>query len=81
MMAERKRPILPVRPTGIEVIFFYACPACGRSLPVVAPVQPTMIRCDNCQTQFPIVPVDEKGVRFVKLVTAGGKAGVDPDFI
>ena len=80
-MSERKKPIMPVKPSGIEVVFFYDCPGCRRSMPLVAPTQPTMVRCDSCNTQFPIVPVDAKGVSFVKLMTAGGKAAVDPDFL
>jgi hypothetical protein len=81
MMSERKKPLLPVKPSGLELVFFYACPGCRRNLPVVSPTQPTMVRCEACGVQFPIVPVDEKGVRFMKLITASGNAAVDPDFL
>jgi hypothetical protein len=40
-----------------------------------------MVRCDACNRQFPIVPVDERTVRYIKVMSAGGRAAVDPDFI
>ncbi len=76
-----KRPIEPVRPVGMELVFFYRCPACQREIPLVAPPQPTMITCDVCRQKFPIVPVDESTVQYVKLMLADGPAAIDPDFI
>jgi len=76
-----KKPQEPVKPVGMEVIFFYPCPHCQREVPLVAPVQPAMVRCDACGQHFPIVPVDERGVRFMKIITGQGKAAVDPDFV
>jgi hypothetical protein len=40
-----------------------------------------MAQCDACRKNFPIVPVDEKAVRYLRLMMAGGKAGIDPDFL
>jgi len=80
-MPERKKPVTPVKPCGLEVIFLYPCPFCGREVPLVAPLKPQMAQCDACHQRFPVVPADEKTVRFVKLMTAGGKAGIDPDYV
>ncbi len=80
-MAEHRKPLTPVKPSGIEIICFYTCPFCGRDVPVMAPTQPTMARCEACSGEFPIVPVDERSIRFFKLITANGKAAVDSDFL
>ena len=66
---------------SMELVFFYACPYCQRELPLVAPTQPTMITCDMCRQSFPIVPVDEYSVQFVKLMLADGQAAIDPDYM
>ena len=75
-----RRPIQPVTPTSMELIFMYRCPHCGRNAALVAPTQPAMVQCDACQMQFPLVPVDERTVQYIKLMLAGGRAAVDPDF-
>lgn len=79
-MAEAKKPIVPVKPKDMEVVYIYPCPNCDRGMPLASPTQPTMIRCEGCGVQFPIVPVDERTVRYIKIMSAGGKAAVDPDF-
>jgi DNA-directed RNA polymerase subunit RPC12/RpoP len=78
-MAEK--PLQPVKPTNVELIFMYPCPACGRDVPTISPVKPALVRCDACQQRFPIVPVDERTIKFFKIMLAGGKAGIDPDFM
>lgn len=75
------RPVAPVKPIGVELVFFYPCPFCKRELPLVAPPQPTMITCDVCRQSFPIVPIDEYSVQFVKLMLADGPAAIDPDYM
>ncbi|WP_029894719.1 hypothetical protein [Desulfohalovibrio reitneri] len=80
-MAENEKPLTPVHPSGLELVYLYACPNCGREVPLIAPTQPSMARCDACSTRFPIVPVDDKSVRYIKTMTASGKAGIDPDFL
>jgi uncharacterized Zn finger protein len=80
-MGEKKKPVTPVHPSGMELICFYPCPFCDREVPLVSPTQPAMVRCDGCGKDFPIVPVDERGVRFVKIMTGNGRAAVDPDFL
>lgn len=40
-----------------------------------------MAQCDACRENFPIVPVDDRTIRYMKLIMAGGKAGIDPDFL
>ncbi|MDL2280182.1 hypothetical protein LJC15_05960 [Desulfovibrio sp. OttesenSCG-928-G11] len=76
-----RRPVAPVKPSGMELVFFYHCPYCRRELPLVAPPQPAMIACDACRQSFPIVPVDEYSVQFVKLMLGDGKAAIDPDYL
>lgn len=80
-MSDNKKPINPVKPSGMELICFYPCPFCSRDVPIVAPLSPGMIRCDACTKEFPVVPVDERSVRFFKLMTGNGKAAVDSDFL
>ena len=75
------RPIDPVRPTGMDVIFYYACPYCRHELPIVAPFQPSMIACGVCRQRFPIVPVSEHSIAFIKIMLSDGHAAVDPDFL
>lgn len=81
MADERRRPIQPARPIGLELVFLYPCPHCGGRNPIVAPTQPSMARCESCGGQFPIIPVDAKTVAYVKLILANGRAGIDPDFL
>lgn len=81
-MAERNvRPQAPVPPDGMEILFFYQCPRCGRHVSVVAPTEPRMISCEFCRASFPIIPVDEHGLHYVRIMLAGGKAATDPDFL
>ncbi|MBG0775882.1 MAG: hypothetical protein H0S85_05535 [Desulfovibrionaceae bacterium] len=80
-MSAGNKPVTPVKPTGMEMVFLYPCPYCARQVPLLGPTQPDMAQCDACGKRFPVVPVDAKTLRFVKIMLAGGKAGVDPDFI
>ncbi len=76
-----KRLLMPVKPEGLEIVYYYPCPACGRKIPLVAPLQPSMAACDQCATQFPVVPADGRSVEFIKTMLNQGKAGIDPDFV
>ena len=76
-----RRPVAPVKPIAMELVFFYSCPYCRRELPLVAPPQPIMVNCDVCRQAFPIVPVDEYSVQFVKLMLGDGPAAIDPDYL
>ena len=76
-----QRPVQPVSPSGMELIFLYRCPHCGRKTALIAPTQPAMVPCDACRTPFPVMPVDEKTVQYVRVMMANGKAAVDPDFV
>jgi hypothetical protein len=75
------KPVNPVKPGGMELVFMYACPYCRREMPILAPVSPTVIRCDVCKNTFPIIPVEEKTVAFVKLMLANGVSAIDVDFM
>lgn len=80
-MRSSSRPIHPVAPDSLELLFIYSCPHCGQRIPVSAPTQPAMLPCPACHKSFPIVPVDERGLRFIRLMTNNGRAAVDPDFL
>ncbi|MBD5552796.1 MAG: hypothetical protein HDQ44_00510 [Desulfovibrio sp.] len=81
-MSERQaRPVAPVPPDGMEVIFFYKCPHCGYHIGVPSPTEPRMITCDGCRKAFPIIPVDEHGIHYIRIMLAGGRAATDPDFL
>ena len=73
--------ISPVSPDGMEIIFFYPCPACGRHVPRANPIEITMAVCDNCGTSFPIIPVDEYDLQYIRIMLGGGRAAVDSDFL
>lgn len=75
------RPVAPVKPSGMELIFYYTCPFCNRELPLVAPQQPGLITCDVCRQKFPIVPIDQRSVYYVRIMMGNGLAAVDPDFM
>ncbi len=79
--SQGKGPMRPVAPDGMEILFFYKCPFCGRHVPMVSPTRPGMAKCDACGRPFPILPVDERGQHFIRIMMAGGRAAVDPDFI
>ena len=74
------QPIQPVKPDSMELLFFYPCPHCGGSVPLVNPVQPLMARCEGCRKRFPIMPVDERSVVFLKLMLDNGRAAIDADY-
>lgn len=76
-----RRPVSPVKPIGMELVFFYPCPYCRRELPLVSPPHPAMITCDTCRQQFPIVPIDEYSVQFIKVMLGDGLAAIDPDYL
>ena len=80
-MSEKKKPLTPVKPINMELVFLYPCPFCAREVPLIAPTKPTMAHCDSCRQRFPVVPADDRTVRFFKLMTASGRAGIDPDFL
>lgn len=76
-----EKPQTPVKPTGFELVFYYTCPQCRSQTPAASPTQPAMLQCESCKNLFPIVPVDEKTVRFLRIMLADGKAAIDPDFL
>ena len=65
----------------MELIFYYPCPHCEHQVALRAPTQAAMVRCDSCARHFPIMPVDEHGIRFVRIMLAEGRAALEPDFI
>lgn len=80
-MQDKNKPLMPVKPSGLELIYLYLCPFCERQVPIISPTQPSMAQCDACKGHFPIVPVDERTVQYIKIVLANGRAGIDPDFM
>ena len=81
MAEQNARPLAPVAPDGMEILFFYQCPRCAKHIAVPSPTEPRMIVCDGCHQSFPIIPVDERGVQYIRIMLAGGKAATDPDFL
>lgn len=79
-MSLSSRPVQPVPPESMELVFFYRCPGCGRRNPLIAPTQPSMTRCESCGEPFPVMPVDERTVHYVKIMLANGRAALDHDF-
>jgi hypothetical protein len=77
----RSKPLEPVKPVGLELVTIYPCPYCERKVPLLAPTKPGMGQCDACGKRFPLVPVDGRCVEFLKAMTCGGKANIDPDYL
>ncbi|MEF8823610.1 MAG: hypothetical protein V5A14_03450 [Desulfohalobiaceae bacterium] len=71
----------PVKPVGMEIVYYYPCPHCERKVPLIAPTQPSRVQCDACRGQFPVVPADEKTVSFLKTIMDSGRAGIDSSFL
>ncbi|MBD5640823.1 MAG: hypothetical protein HDQ91_00190 [Desulfovibrio sp.] len=81
-MADRlDRPLAPVPPDGMEILIFYKCPHCGKHVGVASPTDPRMVTCEGCRMAFPIIPIDEHGIHYIRIMLAGGKAAADPDFL
>ena len=80
-MKKSHEPLFPVAPDGMEIVFFYPCPFCGRHVPRANPVEVTMALCDNCNRNFPIIPVDEYSLQYIRIMLAGGQAAADLDFM
>lgn len=80
-MVKSHRPQQPVAPCAIEFLFFYICPHCGHKTALIAPTQPALAQCDSCSQSFPILPIDEHTIRFLKIILANGQSTVDPDFV
>ena len=81
MATKPEKPINPVAPDGMEVLFFYKCPYCAKHVPIASPTEPRMLTCDGCRKGFPIIPVDEHGIHYIRIMLAGGRAAGDPDFL
>jgi len=79
-MPQQKMPD-PVAPCRLTLVFSYECPHCHEELPVGAPTKPAVIRCPVCGKKFPIIPVDECVVDYISLMTDGGRAAANPDFL
>lgn len=75
------KPASPVKPKGMELIFIYSCPFCQREVPLVAPTSPAVVRCDVCTRTFPVIPIEEKTVSFIKLMLGNGASAIDADFM
>lgn len=75
------KPVAPVKPSSMELIFLYPCPFCHREIPMVSPAHPTLIACDVCRQKFPIIPVDQRAVHYLKIMLDNGCAAIDPDYM
>lgn len=79
-MAKTKMPD-PVAPCGLTLVFYYECPHCQEKIPVGAPTQPAVIRCPMCVKKFAIIPVDGYLEQYVEIMTDGGKAAANPEYL
>ena len=75
------RPVSPVKPKAVDLVFIYPCPFCGRELPMIAPTRAAIVQCDVCERQFPLVPVEERTVAFIKIMLGNGAAAIDADYM
>ena len=80
-MSEQQSFVPPVRPVGMELVMFYPCPYCGRNVPLLAPTEASMGSCDFCRKQFPLVPIDNTTVQYLKLILDNGQAAIDPEYL
>ncbi|MDR2800055.1 MAG: hypothetical protein LBB52_02170 [Desulfovibrio sp.] len=76
-----RKPVKPVKPSGMDLTFHYICPHCRKKLSVNSPMLPAMVSCSVCGRDFPIVPVDQYTVHFIQLMLGDGQAAVDPDYL
>lgn len=77
----KKKPVSPVAPSGLELVFSYRCPHCGKKTPINAPMQPGMVECNACAQAFPVLPVDDRTILFIQIMLNNGRAAVDQDFV
>jgi transcription elongation factor Elf1 len=80
-MRNNVKPIDPVKPSAMELIFVYSCPFCGYKLNLLAPTAAAIVQCGSCGKQFPIVPVESNTVNFVKIMLDNGKSAIDADYM
>ena len=80
-MSAPQRPLQPVAPVGMELVFFYSFPQCGWHAAVGSPVEAKLVPCESCGLRFPIIPVEEHYLHFMRIMTGGGLAAVDPDLL
>lgn len=77
-----RRPIEPAKPEGMELIFFYACPYCGRKILALATGRPFRWRVViRAPKTFQFCLWMNAQYVFAKLMLANGKAAIDPDFM
>lgn len=77
----KARPVDPVAPVGMTMIFHYACPFCRRTVPLDTPTQATMVFCPHCTRRFPIIPVDESVVHFIRIMTDDGRGAANQEYM
>jgi len=65
----------------MTIIFTYTCPFCGQENHIPSPFSPGLLHCVSCMKAFPIIPVDERTIRYIHLMLDNGRAAADADFI
>ncbi len=76
----KRKIIEPVAPSGMDIILTYRCPECYTQIAAAAPISPVKVRCQECGTEFPIIPADVTTLQYLKLMFANGAAIINPDF-
>lgn len=63
------------------ISLFIVAPAVGAAtLSLIAPTQPSMTCCESWWGVFPVMPVDERTVHYVKTMFRQRPRRLDPDF-
>lgn len=75
------KPIEPVKPVGMEIVFFYPCPACKKEIGLLSPTQPAMAQCEYCKEVFPIIPVNDRNIQYIRLMMNNGRSAIELDFL
>jgi hypothetical protein len=80
-MSNNVRPLDPVKPSDMELLFIYVCPFCSCRLNLLAPTVAAIVQCGACGEKFPIVPVESNTVNFVRIMLENGMAAIDADYM
>jgi transcription elongation factor Elf1 len=80
-MSKNVKPVDPVKPSAMELLFVYSCPFCDSRLNLLAPTVAAIVQCGTCGNKFPIVPIEGKTVNFVKIMLDNGRAAIDSEYM
>lgn len=79
-MSLSSRPVQPVPPESMELVFFLSLPRLWAPQPSDCADAAFHDPLRVLRGPFPVMPVDERTVHYVKIMLANGRAALDPDF-